>query len=183
MSDITADIEAAVAAMPTVVEPEEGEEGDELLLVRGGYIRYRVEGRRYTLRRPKLGQLRELEAQIDHAQEELKSLAERMREADETDSATAEAIDEEIKAGVTPARKRELDRQSTQLSLNLQDRMQEVIRMGRDLREDWWRQVFTMLSPEGQDPPDDMPAWVGNAATQGYVIAHWQSDPLARGVG
>jgi hypothetical protein len=179
MTDITPE---QIIAGPRLVDPDDDEPGDEILFVRNGWIRVTIAGVLYKLRRPFLGELRDLEAAIDAGAEELKALAEDLKVRERADQARADEIRAERDVeGVAPARIAELDDAATELALALQARFVEVHKKSRDLRAEWWRQAFEMLTPPGHEPPTSMPAWVGDVALQNQVITHWQSNPLARG--
>lgn len=183
MSDMS-EMAAAMAAQQALAEPEDDEAGDAIVFVRNGWIRFTIAGVMYKLRRPFLGELRQLEGILDHASEELKLLAEDMRERETADRETADRIKTEVEAGdVSEVRRAELDDEATQLAVNLQVRMLEVSRKGRDLREQWYLAAFEMLTPPGHTSPPSMPAWVGDAQMQAQIIMHWQSAPLAPGNG
>lgn len=202
------------APAPQVVEPDEDETGDEIVFVRNGWVRITIAGVLYKLRRPFLGELRDLEATMDHGNEELRRLADKMRDVEHSEQALADANAAEARELDRPpeltdkdwrvilklsdrdreelaalhsrqlaTRRNQLNEANTALMLRLQERLREVTRTDRQLREGWWAQAFKLLTPPGHPEPPQMPSWVGNAVLQNQIIQHWQSNPLALGDG
>lgn len=177
---------AAALKGPDVVlaEPDEDELGDDLVFVRNGWLRVMVAGEVYKLRRPFLGELRDLELSRETDNETLVAANKEMRE--KTSELLKRAHEIEIEArglnGGNPERKSELDHEATQFAFEATRLSRQVIRQAQDLRAGWWEQVFQTLAPPGRKRvPKQLPSWVGDGQLQQRVIEHWQSSPLARG--
>lgn len=84
--------------VPVLAEPEEDEISDEMVPVRGGFIRVTIAGVMYKLRRPWLGELEELEATLDAAQHELQTFGDQYKEIEAEERDTADRIRSEAKA-------------------------------------------------------------------------------------
>ncbi len=166
-----------------LAEPEE-DEGDSLVFVRNGWIRFTIAGKPYKLRRPFLGELRDLEVAWETDQEAL-TMGHNQLKLD-----SQELLDEAAKLEAEAAeiegqtrRKIELDIEASHLALKASAESRKLQRKAQDLRAEWWAQVFKLLTPHPQDPPpaDQVPSWVANIDLQQRAIAHWQSAPLGRG--
>lgn len=179
----------AVAAVNAVngnrgemAEPDDDELGDEIVLVRNGWVRMTIAGRLYKLRRPFFGELRDLEASAESDRDVLTELNNTLRAESNEHLARAKEIEEEAKglADDSP-RKLELDEEATSLTLAAFKRQTTIMRRAGELRESWWRQVFETLSPPGHEKPRDMPAWIDDAQMQQRIVDHWRTAPLAYG--
>lgn len=178
---------ALVPTRPPLVEPEEDEVGDDLVFVRNGWLRITVNGKEHKLRRPFLGELRDLELARETDTEALRQRQQEMRQTTDALLQRAQAIEVEARAlnGEEPERKRALDLEATDLGLSAQRESQKLIREAQDRRAKWWELVFKALTPPGHGKPskNHYPAWVGDATVQQRVIEHWQASPLVRGGG
>lgn len=179
--------EALVPVRPPLVEPDEDEVSDDLVFVKNGWLRVTVNGNLCKLRRPFLGELRDLELSREADVELLQARQREMRAATDALLERARAIEVEAKAlnGEQPERKQALDLEATELGVTAQRESRKLIREAQDLRAKWWEQVFKTLTPPGHTKPNKnhYPAWVGDATVQQRVIEHWQASPLARGGG
>jgi hypothetical protein len=178
---------ALVPTRPPLVDPEEDEVSDDLVFVKNGWLRVTVNGSQCKLRRPFLGELRDLELSRETDVEALQVRQREMRLTTDALLERARAIEVEARAlnGEHPERKQALDLEATELGLTAQKESRKLIREAQDLRAKWWEQVFKTLTPPGHAKPNKnhYPAWVGDATVQQRVIEHWQASPLARGGG
>lgn len=169
-----------------LAEPEDDELGDDLVFVRNGWLRVTIAGETYKLRRPFLGELRDLELSREADIETLTELSKEMhKKTDEMQRRGAE-IQAEARSlnGGDPDRKRTLDQEASHMALEASRLSREVVRKAQDLRAKWWEQTFETLTPppkRRRPKPEQLPSWVGDANLQQRVIEHWQSSPLARG--
>lgn len=178
---------ALVPDRPPLAEPEEDEISDDLVFVRNGWLRVTVNGTECKLRRPFLGELRDLELARETDTEALQALQAEMRDKTDQLLERARAIEAEATSlnGEDPQRKQVLDVEATQLGMTAQKESRRLIREAQDRRARWWELVFKALTPPGHTKPNKnhYPAWVGDPTVQQRVIEHWQASPLARGGG
>lgn len=166
-----------------LAEPEEDELGDDLVFVRNGWLRVVLAGETFKLRRPFLGELRDLELSCEADIETLTELSREMHRQTDEYLQRAREIETEAKDlnGEQPDLKRALDRETSELTLGATKLSRGVVRTAQDLRAKWWTQVFKTLTPPGSSEPAQLPSWVGDATLQQRVIEHWRSFPLGRG--
>lgn len=167
---------------PELAEPDEDELDEEIVFVRNGWIRVTIAGRLHKLRRPFLGELRDLDLSREADQEVLNQKNRELREQTDELLEQAQAIEAQANApDVEPKRATELNAEATQLALKAHTASRALVREAHRTRAAWWEQVFQTLTPPGYQPPENMPAWIGDAALQQRVIDHWQMVPLGRG--
>lgn len=178
---------ALVPTRPPLAEPDEDEVSDDLVFVRNGWLRVTVNGNQHKLRRPFLGELRDLELSREADVESLQERQRALRDVTDGLMQRAREIETEAKSlnGEHPERKQALDLEATGLGLTAQKESRKLVREAQDLRAKWWEQVFKTLTPPGHTKPNKnhYPAWVGDATVQQRVIEHWQASPLAPGGG
>ncbi len=165
-----------------LAEPEDDELDEEIVFVRNGFVRVTIAGKMHKLRRPFLGELADLDKSREADQEILNDKNRILRE--ETDILLEEAQkleDEANKEGIEPREATALNVKATQLAQKAHVASRALIRDAQAIRAEWWRQVFKVLTPPGYEPPEDMPAWIGDLALQQRIIDHWQTVPLGRG--
>lgn len=170
------------ALRPDLADPEDDELDEEIVFVRNGWIRITIAGSLHKLRRPFLGELRELDLSREADQEVLNQKNQELRE--ETDVLLARAKEIETQAneeGIEPQRASELNIEATKLALRAHTASRAIVREAQRVRAAWWAQAFEMLTPPGYKAPADMPAWIGDVALQQRAIEHWQMVPLGRG--
>lgn len=161
-----ADDDAPVAEAPAVEREQPIPEGLELR--KDGTILVVMGEDRYTLKRPKYGELRELRELIANMDDEaLSAVAEAQEQVAQlgalaTESVGRERADHEIAVGrVTRARRDTL----------------EAIRVAG------MRRVFELLSNHKLPSEEaEWETWVIDPSTFSRMLMHWQSVPLARGV-
>lgn len=170
-------------ALP-LADPDPDEGGPEVVLVSNGWARFNIGGLVYKTRRPFLAELRGLEEALATDREAVDQLKRDLDEFSARQMERAEAIQEEARAlPKDHPRRQELDQLTGQLIAETTAVVNQHREAVRQSRVDWWLQVFKVLTPPGHTPPDALPAWVTNPAIQRQIIAHWQSNPLARGGG
>lgn len=183
VTDAAQQLTDAIAALrPKLAEPEEDELDEEIVFVRNGWIRVTIAGQRHKLRRPFLGELRDLDLSREADQEVLNQKNQELRER--TDELLVRAREIEGLANaedVDPQRKADLDVEATQLALRANVDSRALIRDAHAIRAAWWEQVFKVLTPPGYEVPEQMPAWIGDISLQVRAVEHWQMVPLGRG--
>lgn len=174
--------DALEALRPDLAEPEEDEFDEEIVFVRNGWIRVTIAGQLHKLRRPFLGELRDLDLSRESDQEALNQKNAEMRKRTDVLMARAREIEAEANQDdITPQRKTELDAEATHLAVQANTESRAMIREANATRAAWWEQVFQVLTPPGYKPPEQLPAWIGDVVLQQRVISHWQTVPLGRG--
>lgn len=182
-AEVAQQLTDAIAALrPELAEPDDDELDEEIVFVRNGWIRVTLAGRLHKLRRPWLGELRDLDLSREADQEVLNEKNKELRER--TDMLLVRAREIEGLAneeGIDPQRKTDLDIEATQLALRANVDSRALIREAHAIRAAWWEQVFKVLTPPGYETPEQMPAWIGDVSLQARAVEHWQMVPLGRG--
>lgn len=139
-------VDALVAMAPAVED-----EPDELALLPSGRARFVMGGRRYTLRRPTLGELREFRIRLaTQAEDNRRDRALRMAAA-EADPTTA---------------------------IDVGDMLDTDERQMLDLLAWVFEHLGDKRLPAERD---DLPPWVTDALIPSRLVKHWQTVPLASG--
>jgi len=167
-------------SVPVVVtDPEDDEDaGDELQLAKNGWVRFRVNGERYRLRRPFLGELRDLRLALEDVQDQIGEAAEDVQLIATEMMEKSQALEKDESA--TPAAvvkgRRKMQRESTAKG-------RELTLLAETLRIGWWERVFATLDVDkaNHTDPVDLPAWIVDTNLPGQVLQHWRDVPLARG--
>jgi hypothetical protein len=182
-NEMAQQITDAIAALrPEMAEPEDDELDEEIVFVRNGWIRVTIAGQLHKLRRPFLGELRDLDLSREADQEVLNEKNKELR--DKTDLLLVRAREIEDLANeenIDPQRKTALDVEATQLALRANTESRALVREAHAIRAAWWEQVFKVLTPPSYEVPEQMPAWIGDVSLQVRAIEHWQTVPLGRG--
>lgn len=139
---------------------------EELRLEPNGTVTAVLEGKRVTLRRPKLGEFRKLRELLHDSQDRLYAMAEAVKEAGSALEAEADAA-ESVEAVTALREVRRLDREYT--TANEDDTVA------------WMRATFDMLADSPLPADDDLPLWAADGTTVAALITHWRSVPLDRG--
>lgn len=130
-----------------------------------GIIDVWIEGERYRLRRPLVGQVRQLREAIDELSDESMRLLAKMTEAKppkpDEDASAAEKRDFTLAVNALTR-----DHTATIESMNA----------------DWTRSAFDLLSDKAlPDSVDAWPPWLLSGEFISGCMKHWQSGPLALG--
>ena len=176
-----ADTDPDELSVPVVVTDPEGDEdeGDELQLAKNGWVRFRVNGERVRLRRPFLGELRDLRLALEDVQDQIGEAAEDVQlvGAEIVEKSVALEKDESLTAAQVVKARRKLSRESTAKG-------RALTLMAETLRIQWWERVFAALDVDKAkhaDPIVELPAWIVDPNLPGTVMQHWRDVPLARG--
>jgi len=155
----------------TTNEPAE-DPGDQVELTRTGWVRMTIGDRRYRLRRPMLGEIRDIRMSLEDMSDEIVALSTDALTASQALKAEQQSLAE---ADDTPDRNAQL--------IDLRRRDREAARAldakTEQIRVDWWASVFAKLSPDGL--PTEWPSWIVNPDLPGTVMRHWRAVPLAPG--
>lgn len=182
-TEVAQQITDALAALrPKLAEPEDDELDEEIVFVRNGWIRVTIAGQLHKLRRPFLGELRDLDLSREADQEVLNQKNKELRERTDTLLVRAREIESLAnEEDVDPQRKADLDVEATQLALQANVDSRALVRDAHAIRAAWWEQVFKVLTPPGYEVPEQMPAWIGDISLQVRAVEHWQMVPLGHG--
>lgn len=159
-----------------LAEPDDDDpEGDRVDWVRTGMVRLWIGGKRYRLRRPFLGELRDLDLALENALEDIndRNMDARIKADDLGERADKIDADKRMTAKTRAAKVRELRAEDKAIA-------REVTQYREDTLIAWWTQVFDKLLVE-TTPPPDLPAWLANMALPQRALQHWRSVPLGRG--
>ena len=164
-------------SVPVVdADPEGDEVGDELHLVRTGWVRFVMNGERVRLRRPFMGELRDLRLALEDVQDQIGEAAEDVQLVGAEIMEKSQALEKD--ESLTPAQvvkaRRKLQRESTVKGRELTD-------LAEGLRVGWWELVFKTLDVDAAKHTVQFPAWIVDPNLPGTVIQHWRDVPLARG--
>jgi hypothetical protein len=176
------EIVAAQRQGPELAEPEDDEDEEQVIFVRNGWLRVVIAGEQHKLRRPFVGELRDLEASAE-ADTEVLQVEQRLMSARAEKALTrAREIGEEAQAiDEGDPRRSELDAEAARLAVEVGGLTQKLVHKAMELREAWWIEVFKTLTPPNHPTPEQMPSWVGDADVQQQVIQHWRAVPLVSG--
>lgn len=170
-----------------LVEPDDDEAGDLIQFVKNGWIRYTIAGVAYKLRRPFLGELRQLEASKEAGIDDLDESNKTELTDAEKDMEKAKKLQKDAQALTDSTedqrKKLRLDKQASDLARKAMKRQQLLIERTDEFRVNWWAEVFKTLTPPGNSVPTDVPAWVTDPMLMEQVLAHWRTAPLAYGSG
>lgn len=153
--------------MATTPDPLEGADApQDLILQPNGLTVLHIDGRRWLLRRPKLGEYKQLRLATRAMQDEAQAIGDRTL-------AEVERIREELKDAEPSVRRAAVD---------------AVDRPGTDeigdLYAGLYLQVFTTLATTEFDlTADELPAWASSAEALRALMTHFASAPGARGNG
>src|SRR5690606_581232 len=171
--------DATMSDTPVGVEDDtdaDDQPGEQISLVKTGLVRAWSghPAKRYRLRRPFFGELKQLRLALEAVQDEIAEKQVKLMElAEQIETEAAELdSDETLTARQRDARLRRLRQRDRKAS-------REHIDAVDDLHVGWWRQVFEMLSVDGV--PDDMPAWATDGTFAQRIMQHWRQAPLAPG--
>lgn len=150
--------------------PVVDETGDDVELSQTGLVRLRIDGTRYRLRRPFMGELKKLRLALEEVTEEIGDAQITLHQV-RAEVLASEPDDDEDPAAVAKwqREKRSLTRQAVNDLTELADK----------LRLEWWRGVFDEVSLDGI--PDELPVWILDPDLPDQVVKHWRSVPLGHG--
>lgn len=174
--DLTAEDAAAPhTAVYSVSEPTGDDEPDERVeLVRTGLVRAYVfdghELKRYRLRRPFFGELKNIRLAHERVEDEIADDRVRVEAIARSIITEAKAADDsgisEDETAEVVARLREKSR----------DAARALIEQADKLRVEWWEKVFEIVSLDGT--PEQMPGWVVDPTLPVRLMAHWRAAPF-----
>jgi hypothetical protein len=144
----------------------------------------KVDGKTYRLRRPSMGQIKELRDALASVADAIRQQSDEAQIIQRLNQATGERLHEEIE---------QLDQKAPDFESELRRLHGEAkaladqnLTVGRELTNlvdesywSWWRQVFQLLSFNGC--PETWPSWAADATAPNQIMQHWRSNPLARG--
>lgn len=159
------------------VGPGDGEGNDSVQLVRTGWVRFRFGETTVRLRRPFLGELRDLRMALEDTSDNISEQAEEAQLIAMELITEGERIDgdESIELADRVRQRRALTRRSTEgaRKLNL---FREQAMVG------WIRLAAERLSVDGELPPDEeLPSWFIDPRLPATLLEHWRNVPLGRG--
>lgn len=165
---------------PAGAEPEGDEQGEAIVFVRTGWIRFTVGGRLYRLRPPFLKEVKRLRFALEEMADNLADLQ------SEVEVAGIEILEEqarlEEKADLS-ATERVAARSA------LRKRSRDAARSLNERREAetlaWFRLAFEVLCVDDVTAWlgdfDDFPAWATSGLLPHQMLRHWRAAPLAPG--
>lgn len=162
-------------------EPLGDEAGEDVQLVRTGWVRCTVAGQQYRLRPPFFGEFKRLRLSFEELQD---ALAEK---SEESEIIAAELVEQ---AEALRTRKDVPAAERVRAMRSLRAASTDVARQLNTLREDqlhrWWADVFRTLCVDLDridwlDDADKMPAWMMAPLLPTKVQTHWRAAPLGRG--
>lgn len=180
---------------PEVVDaPTNGEtsstlyEDDDVKLYGAGWVRVIVDGKDYRLRRPLVGELKDLRLSLERLTDEITEKSEanytwqlradrRHRQLNELLLKLPEdpdLTDDEFEAKVTEWRG-----EQQRLRLDSRNKGRDLTTFADERRMAWWSEVFEVLGVDG--PPPQWPAFFVDFMGPMKVTEHWRQNPLARG--
>lgn len=173
-----------------IAEPEEDESGESITYVGTGWIRCMIAGRRYRLRRPFFGELRDLRTALEAQTDELTAKRQeaelganhrgkRRAAVERKMLALQQRMDTEELTDELLAEHGDLVRENTAILNDSTKANRELSAAADDLRIDWFRQVFEKLGVDGV--PEQWPSWVADVNVPAEWTAHWRSVPLDPG--
>jgi hypothetical protein len=135
-----------------------------------GHITGSVGGQKFRLRRPMVGELRDLWEAWENAADEVDAAIDPHRER--LDELAARAADGDL----SPEVRREARTQRRQLNTELRTAKQGVW-------AGWARRVFDTLADDAKlpDSDDDLEGWMLDIGLGAEFLRHWQNRPLASG--
>lgn len=132
-----------------------------------GTITAVLDGERFQLRRPRVGEFRKLREVLHESQDHLHELADEVKAAGQS-LASAQTADNDAESLRLLSEVRRLNRRY--------DIANEDANMG------WMHEAFAMLADKPIGANDDLPLWMADGSTITTLIEHWRTVPLARGV-
>lgn len=167
--------DAAAPSNVTELHPD-----DPVQLRPNGTVFCQIAGKRYRLRRPKMGEYRRLRESLQDMTDALDDALEhvavqqariRTRQSEMSERhATGELTDAE---------------QAEWMDLRLQDRNlgREASRMVEQRRLEWLAEAWAMLSMDGPlpDDPDEAEAWLLDTQLANKLLQHWRTTPFVSG--
>lgn len=157
-------------------DPDEVRE--ELVLRPSGTIHLWVDGKRFRLRRPRLGEYRRLREQFEEVADDVSDAAdEAFREQAAVQHAQQlRAEGESASLGYTVVARPTPEERATIRASNR--RLAEV---RERLHEAWWQAVLDTLAVDDARPPE-LAVWMLRSESCGQVFKHWQAVPSPSGV-
>lgn len=138
-----------------------------LELRKDGTILAVVDGERYRLRRPKIGEYRKLLERRDEMSDNLLRT-----DRDETSAAAA------LAGLMEEARNSDVD---VEVLIAARNKLREASAAARDLTPTWVGEVFDLLGDRPLPSEDERPSWFVAPQLVGTLLGHWRAAPLVRG--
>lgn len=165
--------------------------GSELpvTLVNNGTVRLTVGGKLYRLRRPKMGEFRQLREAIQEVNDEIEAKARALQhEATLIDRQVLELLG--LPADADGEAVADAERQLPMVAEEITKLRSEARQHGRQFTDEaeaarlgWAHQVLLTLSQDGAPALEDLEPWMATARWWASLLAHWQSVPLGLGGG
>lgn len=149
------------------------DESDDFATFGAGWAKCTIDGHEYKLRRPFIGELRDLRTALEAVEDEIAVARQKLeRNTEQITQAIVATADEPLEK-----------RQTRQEELRLQSRESnhEVLETADSGRLGWWTTVFETLGVSRPPVPPDWPAWMLDPDGPSKLVNHWRDSPLARG--
>jgi len=163
--------------MTDTPEPEEPAEQDSIDLRPTGLVRIYIatgdgdEVKRYRLRRPFFGELKEIRLAAERMQEEIEDLSTKTATQARELGAEAEAVSKDETFSDEARREAE-----TKLRRRGREVSEELLDFADSLRLEWWGMVFDTVSLDGS--PEELPSWVVDPNLAPRLMNHWRTAPF-----
>lgn len=139
-------------------------DADKLEMVKDGTVRAFVDGKRYVMRRPKIGEYRKLRELAQGMDDAMLEVAKRQIEINAEREAATAANDEEKLT-------------------ELRGLLRGLAVKAEDLRLGWLGEAQTLLGDKPLPPADELPAFFLDPKLPADLLEHWRDRPLAPGAG
>jgi hypothetical protein len=191
--------EAAASAAPAHL-PDNGKvstdvpDDDGMETYGAGWAKATVDGTTYRLRRPFMGEMRDLRLALEGLTDEVtlhtersESMRRRLQRIEARARTELQAAQSKVLAGDDDA---PTEDQIAALEDRLMDEVHNtrakdreagrtLVQIADDNRARWWTDVFTVLGLDGVPP--QWPAWFADPDGPHRMMTHWRQNPLAHG--
>lgn len=166
----------------TRVEAQPGEGGDDVKLVKTGWIRVTIGEAELHLRAAFFGEVKTLLTMLENHQDALTTHRHMVKREDQKLQARlveVDAMEEGDEKWAAQAK----------IAIDLRNNNRSIREKADELRIQWWTKVFELLNIErtGETEkskgvvPRQWPGWVADADLPTHCVNHWRSVPLGRG--
>jgi len=190
---------AKAAAPPPAHLPDNGKVGevpddDSMETYGAGWAKAVVDGTTYRLRRPFMGEMRDLRLALEGLTDEVTLHTERSESARRRLQRIEARARTQLQAAQAKVMDGDEDAPTEDQIAELEDQLMDqvhntrtedrqagrtLIQIADDNRARWWTDVFTVLGLDGVPP--QWPSWFADPDGPHRMMQHWRQSPLAHG--
>jgi hypothetical protein len=194
LADAALGVTVSPAHLPDGVKVREVPDDDSMETYGAGWAKAQINGATYRLRRPFMGEMRDLRLALEGLTDEVTLHTERSESARRRLQRIEARARTELQAAQAKVLAGDADAPTEDQIAELEDRLmgevhntraedrkagRTLVQIADDNRARWWTDVFTVLGLDGVPP--QWPAWFADPDGPHRMMTHWRQNPLARG--